>query len=74
MKVRLIYYSRSTQKFRIELEYKDANNDYIHSWTSPNIVLTNLEDKSLDYSFMISVNKANKIKSVNMNFRWANAR
>jgi len=72
--LRLIYYSNSTKKFRIELEYKDANNDYIHSWTSPNIELTKLEDTSLDYSFMTSVNKANKIKSVNMNFRWANAR
>ncbi len=68
---RLIYYSGSKTRFRLELVFKDTGGNILHSWTTSDIELNNLEDTSISDKFEIAKNKTDKINSVDLVFRWA---
>ncbi len=68
----LIYYDSSTKRFRIELIFKNSLGKNLHSWTTPDIELRNLEDTSKIYQGKnVPKYLINNIKKVDLIFRWA---
>lgn len=68
---RLICYSSAKKHFRLAVTLKDSGKKKLDSFMTPNIEVSNSENKSKDYSFNISPQTVKKVTKVDISFRWA---